>query len=218
MSIKCNHCQIAFENEVMIKENDLFFCCKGCQSVYYLLQDEDLGSFYNKLGNKTLASVKKHEQNDLNNFDEESFFKNYVKETQDGFSHIDLIIEGIHCSACVWLNEKILFELEGIIEAKINFTNNLIGKDEYIYTHNTQNFIEDICYARTFCLSKDIGKLRASGFGLGGNLNNAIVVKDNQILNDTGLRCNKEFVNCSLKRLIIYTISTPSDLYIPEEH
>jgi len=118
----------------MIKENDLFFCCKGCQSVYYLLQDEDLGSFYNKLGNKTLASVKKHEQNDLNNFDEESFFKNYVKETQDGFSHIDLIIEGIHCSACVWLNEKILFELEGIIEAKINFTNNkakiIFDKDE----------------------------------------------------------------------------------------
>ena len=77
---------------------------------------------------------------------------------------------------------------------KINFSNNLIGKDEYVYTHNSQNFIEDICYARTFCLSKDIVKLRAGGFGLGGNLNNAIVVKDNKILNDTGLRCNKEFV------------------------
>ena len=81
---------------------------------------------------------------------------------------------------------------------KINFTNNLIGNDEYIYTHNTQNFIDDICYARTFCLSKDIVKLRAGGFGLGGNLNNVIVVKDNQILNDTGLRCNKEFVKHKL--------------------
>ena len=81
---------------------------------------------------------------------------------------------------------------------KINFANNLIGKDEYTYTHNTQNFIDDICYARTFCLSKDIVKLRAGGFGLGGNLNNVIVVKDNQILNDTGLRCNKEFVKHKL--------------------
>ena len=81
---------------------------------------------------------------------------------------------------------------------KINFANNLIGKDEYIYTHNTQNFIEDICFARTFCFSKDIVKLRASGFGLGGNLNNAIVVKDNKILNDTGLRCKKEFVKHKL--------------------
>ena len=77
---------------------------------------------------------------------------------------------------------------------KIDFSNKLIGKDEYIYTHNTQNFIDEISYARTFCISKDIVKLRASGFGLGGNLNNAIVVEDNKILNDNGLRCNKEFV------------------------
>ena len=77
---------------------------------------------------------------------------------------------------------------------KINFSNNLIGKDQYIYTHNTQNFVDEICYARTFCVSKDVLKLRAAGFGLGGNLNNAIVVEDNKILNDTGLRCDKEFV------------------------
>jgi len=77
---------------------------------------------------------------------------------------------------------------------KINFSNNLIGKHQYDYTHNTQNFIDEICYARTFCISKDVSKLRAAGFGLGGNLNNVIVVEDNKILNDTGLRCNKEFV------------------------
>ena len=77
---------------------------------------------------------------------------------------------------------------------KINFSNTLIGKHQYDYTHNTQNFIDEICYARTFCISKDVSKLRAAGFGLGGNLNNVIVVEDNKILNDTGLRCNKEFV------------------------
>ncbi len=77
---------------------------------------------------------------------------------------------------------------------KINFPNNLIGKDEYVYTHNTENFIDQISYARTFCISKDVVKLRAAGFGLGGNLNNAIVVEESKILNDTGLRCNKEFV------------------------
>ncbi len=77
---------------------------------------------------------------------------------------------------------------------EINFSNNLIGKDQYVYTHNTQNFVDEICYARTFCVSKDVSKLRAAGYGLGGNLNNAIVVEDNKILNDTGLRCTREFV------------------------
>ena len=80
------------------------------------------------------------------------------------------------------------------LSIKIKFLNNLIGEDEYIYTHNTQNFIDEICYARTFCLSKDIVKLRAAGFGLGGNLNNAIVVEENKILNNSGLRCKNEFV------------------------
>ena len=81
---------------------------------------------------------------------------------------------------------------------KINFSNNIIGKDEYIYSHNTQNFIKEICYARTFCISKDIVKLRAAGFALGGNLNNAIVVEDDKVLNETGLRCNNEFVKHKL--------------------
>ena len=77
---------------------------------------------------------------------------------------------------------------------KIKFRNNLIGNDSYVYTHNTQNFVDEICYARTFCLAKDVVKLRAAGFGLGGNLNNAIVVEDDKILNESGLRCNQEFV------------------------
>lgn len=77
---------------------------------------------------------------------------------------------------------------------KINYPNTLIGKDEYSYIHNNENFINDICFARTFCMHKDITKLRASGYGLGGNLNNAIVVDQDKILNSNGLRCNKEFV------------------------
>ena len=89
---------------------------------------------------------------------------------------------------------KVLPSDQPSFSIKINFSNNFIGKDQYIYTHNTQNFIDEICYARTFCVSKDVVKLRAAGFGLGGNLNNAIVVEDNKVLNDSGLRCNKEFV------------------------
>ena len=89
---------------------------------------------------------------------------------------------------------KILPSASLSFSIKINFSNNIIGKDHYVYTHNTQNFVNEICYARTFCLSKDVVKLRAAGFGLGGNLNNAIVVEDNKILNETGLRCDREFI------------------------
>lgn len=101
----------------------LHFCCKGCQGVYHLLEEEGLGSFYDKLGDASLQPAAPQED-DLEKFDLEGFEKRYVNIHDDGLHEINLIIEGIHCSACVWLNEKVLHKLEGVMEASINFTNN----------------------------------------------------------------------------------------------
>ena len=55
--------------------------------------------------------------------------------------------------------------------------------------------LEEIFNSRTFCIYEDIEKLRKNGLAKGGSLDNAIVVKDNEILNEGGLRNEKEFVN-----------------------
>ena len=131
--VKCNHCHLEFTKAIMIEEGDLNFCCKGCQGVYHLLKDDGLDSFYEKLGNKTISPPLEIDNDDLEKFDSKNFLDNYVKINKDGFAQIDLIIEGIHCAACVWLNEKVLYETKGIIEANINFTTNkaqIIWDDE----------------------------------------------------------------------------------------
>ncbi|MDN5114773.1 heavy metal translocating P-type ATPase [Aliarcobacter butzleri] len=122
--IKCNHCHLEFDKNIMIKDNDLNFCCKGCQGVYHLLKSDGLESFYEKLGNKTIAPPIEVFNDDITKFDSLNFYDNYVSKTKEGFNQIDLIVEGIHCAACVWLNEKILFDTKGIVEANINFTTN----------------------------------------------------------------------------------------------
>ncbi len=122
--VKCNHCHLSFDDEIMIKENELNFCCKGCQGVYHLLTSDGLDSFYDKLGNKTITPPLNFQDDDISKFDTKSFMKNYVQITKDGFNEVDLIIEGIHCAACVWLNEKILHDTKGLLEANINFTTN----------------------------------------------------------------------------------------------
>ncbi len=122
--VKCNHCHLEFSKVIMIEEGDLNFCCKGCQGVYHLLKDDGLDSFYEKLGNKTISPPLEIDNNDLEKFNSKNFLDNYVRINKDGFAQIDLIIEGIHCAACVWLNEKVLYETKGIIEANINFTTN----------------------------------------------------------------------------------------------
>ena len=55
--------------------------------------------------------------------------------------------------------------------------------------------LTDIYNSRTFCLFEDIEKLQDMGLGKGGSLENALVVKDNSLMNEGGLRNEKEFVN-----------------------
>ena len=125
--IACSHCKLEFDESVMIKKEregeTLYFCCKGCEGVYELLNSKNLDSFYEKLGNNKLEPVNVN-FDDLERFDAEGFYKKYVKTTKEGFNEINLIIEGIHCSACVWLNEKVLHQTPGVVEATINYSNN----------------------------------------------------------------------------------------------
>ncbi|ECJ8454127.1 UDP-3-O-acyl-N-acetylglucosamine deacetylase [Campylobacter upsaliensis] len=83
-------------------------------------------------------------------------------------------------------------------EPKINYTikfdNALIGKQSYCFEFSKKNYIENIARARTFGFLKDVQALRAMNLGLGGSLENTIVVDDNRILNPEGLRFKDEFV------------------------
>ncbi len=149
--VKCTHCHLEFDEKVMIKEPqnpELNFCCNGCQGVYHLLQDDGLDSFYDKVGKNTLAQPLAV-GDDSSSFDMDSFKTRYIKPTRDGFSSIDLIIEGIHCAACIWLNEKVLGQTDGIVEANINFTNN---KAKIIWDEDTIK------------LSEIIDKIRSIGY------------------------------------------------------
>ena len=80
------------------------------------------------------------------------------------------------------------------IDFEIKYKNSLIGSQR-----NNVNVFEDdltdIYNSRTFCLFEDIEKLKTMGLGKGGSLENAVVVKDREILNEGGLRNSKEFVN-----------------------
>ena len=84
--------------------------------------------------------------------------------------------------------------VSGDIEFEINYKNKVIGKQR-----NKINIFEDeldnIYNSRTFCLYEDIEKLKIMNLGKGGSLNNAVVVKDEKILNSGGLRNKLEFVN-----------------------
>ena len=80
------------------------------------------------------------------------------------------------------------------IDFEIKYDNPLIGNQKNIVKVYETDLTE-VYNSRTFCLYEDIEKLKKMKLGLGGSLENALVVKDSVILNDEGLRNKKEFVN-----------------------
>jgi len=84
---------------------------------------------------------------------------------------------------------------EGLkIEFELVYSNSVIGKQSNVINFNEKK-LEDVYSSRTFCLYEDIEEIKKIGLAKGGSLENAIVVKDEEILNIGGLRNNKEFVN-----------------------
>lgn len=146
--IKCDHCHLEFSQDVMIEDDGHYFCCNGCRGVYHLLSEQGLDNFYTKLGDEKLAPPSKQYE-DSSNFNSPAFYERFVHTTDEGFCEVSLVIEGIHCSACVWLNEKALMNMDGIIATNINYTNNkakIIWDDEVLKLSNIIDMIRAIGY------------------------------------------------------------------------
>ena len=80
------------------------------------------------------------------------------------------------------------------IEFELKYKNMIIGNQKNkvkVY----EDDLTDVYNSRTFCLYEDIELIKKNGLAKGGSLDNAIVVKENEILNPGGLRNQKEFVN-----------------------
>ena len=80
------------------------------------------------------------------------------------------------------------------INFEIKYSNSLIGNQKN-KINVFENNLSDIYNSRTFCLYEDIENLRKMDLAKGGSLDNAVVVKDNEVLNPEGLRNKLEFVN-----------------------
>jgi UDP-3-O-[3-hydroxymyristoyl] N-acetylglucosamine deacetylase len=80
------------------------------------------------------------------------------------------------------------------IDFNLEYSNPVIG-NQHNHINVYEDDLSDILSSRTFCLYEDIEKLKALGLAKGGSLENAIVVKEKEVLNKDGLRNKKEFVN-----------------------
>ncbi len=97
------------------------FCCNGCRSVFKMIHAEGLGAYYLLRGDEEAAPAQEvvghYEELDGTNF-----VARNCSARPDGMFTTELYLEGVHCSACLWLVEKSLQDLPGVAEARLNFT------------------------------------------------------------------------------------------------
>ena len=80
------------------------------------------------------------------------------------------------------------------ITYEIDFPHEAIGRQSRNMIFSDQNYENDICSARTFGFLREVEFLQARGLGLGGSLDNVIILDDHRIINKEGLRMPDEFV------------------------
>jgi len=121
----CYHCALPVETlgafTELVGGTEREFCCFGCQTVCQTIYDSGLQSFYQKIpaGETSLPPVTPSDE--LSSYDSDEIQIDYVDSLADERT-IHLLIEGIHCAACVWLIEHSLAKQNGIVSAEVNLT------------------------------------------------------------------------------------------------
>ena len=101
------------------------------------------------------------------------------------------------------------------IDFEIDFPSEVISRQSCQLQLVNGNYKSDIASARTFGFEKDVDMLRSNGLALGGSLDNAVVIGDNKILNEEGLRFKDEFVRHKILDSIgdLYLAGAPIQAY-----
>jgi len=97
------------------------FCCAGCLSVCQVIHEAGLDSFYERLQKREASMAPPPDApTDIDQYDLDEVQQEFTKTLADGTRQARLMVEGIHCAACVWLIEKALSGMAGITKAEVN--------------------------------------------------------------------------------------------------
>ena len=126
---RCYHCgetvSPGMDITARIAGVDQPMCCLGCRAVALMISDSGLMDYYHyrtgfpgKPDSETPVTTAS-----LAFYDNPGFQKTFIHELEGGLLEATLILEGMVCPACAWVNETHLANLEGIENISVNFTN-----------------------------------------------------------------------------------------------
>lgn len=123
----CAHCSLEVPRGLVRPDKDTQFCCQGCETVYRTIHECGLSEYYRLRDVSTDDRVRPElRESAFSEFDEQTFQSIYVQLNEDGTKSIDLLLENVHCAACVWLVERLPAVLAGVVEARLNLSRRIV--------------------------------------------------------------------------------------------
>jgi Cu2+-exporting ATPase len=125
---ECFHCSLPVPKNssyiVKIDEKEQAMCCPGCQAVAQAIVDGGLTSFYQFRTDTspTARAAVPEVLQELTLYDKPELQRTFVSTDDKNIKQASLILEGIVCAACVWLNERHISALPGVVEFRVNYS------------------------------------------------------------------------------------------------
>ena len=124
----CFHCGLPVPKNstylVKIDGQARAMCCPGCQAVASAIVDGGLSSFYQHRTetSPTARAALPDVLDQLTLYDKPELQRTFVSSGDENTKQASLILEGIVCAACVWLNERHISALDGVVEFRVNYS------------------------------------------------------------------------------------------------
>lgn len=119
--VLCAHCDLPVPKGLINPQADKQFCCGGCESVFNVLHGAGLDAYYgirNSVSNEAQPAASRHVS--YEELDDPAFQNACVTNLPQGQCETELLLEGMHCAACVWLIERLPRVCPGVLESRAN--------------------------------------------------------------------------------------------------
>ena len=122
--VPCAHCGLPVGGRPV--EGRLPFCCTGCAVVYEALQAAGMGETFYRLRDvapsERVPRPARIDPNPLGlaELDDVRFLEAHTRPAGEGLREAELFLDGVHCAACVWLVERLPYEMGGVQEARLD--------------------------------------------------------------------------------------------------
>ena len=124
----CFHCSLPVPKNssysVEINGEEQAMCCPGCEAVAKAIVEGGLTSFYEHRTetSPTARAALPDVLDQLTLYDKPELQRSFVSTDDKNIKQASLILEGIVCAACIWLNERHISALQGVVEFSVNYS------------------------------------------------------------------------------------------------